>query len=50
MVAALHGSENVIRTLMENFNPERELEGTVKFEGYVIEGASALWCAACAGN
>lgn len=27
-----------------------EKEGTVKFDGYVIEGASALWCAAGAGK
>ncbi|XP_045483090.1 protein fem-1 homolog B isoform X1 [Harmonia axyridis] len=50
MVAALNGSKNVIRMLLENFNLDLEVEGTVKFEGYVIEGASPLWCASCAGH
>lgn len=36
--------------LLENFNLDLEVEDTVKFEGYVIEGASPLWCASCAGN
>lgn len=36
--------------LMSKFNLDLELEGIVKFDGYVIEGTSALWCAACAGK
>lgn len=35
--------------LLSKFNPDLEKEGIVKFDGYVIEGASALWCAAGAG-
>ncbi|XP_024939471.1 protein fem-1 homolog B isoform X2 [Cephus cinctus] len=36
--------------LLEKFKPDLEQEGTVKFDGNVIEGASALWCAAGAGH
>ncbi|CAH1164240.1 unnamed protein product [Phaedon cochleariae] len=50
IVAARNGHERVVRMLLTKFNPDLEQEGTVKFDGYVIEGASALWCAACAGN
>lgn len=32
--------------LLDKFKPDLEQEGTVKFDGYVIEGASALWAAA----
>lgn len=32
--------------LVDKFQPDLEQEGTVKFDGSVIEGASALWCAA----
>lgn len=32
--------------LIDKFKPDLEEEGTVKFDGFAIEGASALWCAA----
>ena len=32
--------------MIEKFKPDLEVEATVKFDGSVIEGASALWCAA----
>ncbi|CAG9766351.1 unnamed protein product [Ceutorhynchus assimilis] len=48
--AARYGHENVIRILLSKFQPNIEQECTVKFDGYVIEGATALWCAACAGH
>lgn len=32
--------------LLDKFKPDLEQEGTVKYNGYVIEGASALWAAA----
>lgn len=35
--------------LLTKFQLNLEEEGIVKFDGYVIDGASALWCAACAG-
>ncbi|KAJ8958631.1 hypothetical protein NQ318_016356 [Aromia moschata] len=49
IVASRNGHEKVVRMLLTKFNPNLEQEGIVKFDGYVIEGASALWCAACAG-
>ncbi|XP_063905272.1 protein fem-1 homolog B-like isoform X2 [Zophobas morio] len=50
IVAARQGHDKVMRMLLAKFRPDLEKEGTVKFDGYVIEGASALWCAACAGH
>lgn len=50
IVAARHGHEKVVLMLLSKFKPDIEQEGTVKFDGYVIEGASALWCAAGAGH
>lgn len=38
-----------MKTLLANFNLNLEQEGTVKFDTYVVEGASALWVAAAAG-
>jgi hypothetical protein len=32
--------------LLSQFKPDIEQEGDVKFDGYLIEGASPLWCAA----
>lgn len=46
IVAARHGHDTVVKMLLSKFKPDMEQEGTVKFDGYVIEGASALWCAA----
>ena len=45
IISARNGHERAVRTLLK-FNPDLEQEGTVKFDGYVIEGASPLWCAA----
>ncbi|XP_021919435.1 protein fem-1 homolog B isoform X2 [Zootermopsis nevadensis] len=50
IVAARHGHDKVVKMLLSKFKPDMEQEGTVKFDGYVIEGASALWCAAGAGH
>ncbi|XP_012222645.1 protein fem-1 homolog B [Linepithema humile] len=50
IIAARYGHGKVVRTLLEKFKPDLEQEGTVKFNGYVIEGASALWAAAGAGH
>ncbi|CAH0550336.1 unnamed protein product [Brassicogethes aeneus] len=50
ILAARHGHFDVVRILLTKFKPDLEKEGTVKIDGYVIEGASALWCAACAGH
>ncbi|XP_012260648.1 protein fem-1 homolog B [Athalia rosae] len=50
IAAARYGHSKVVQTLVEKFRPNLEQEGTVKFDGCVIEGASALWCAAGAGH
>ncbi|XP_070155288.1 protein fem-1 homolog B isoform X2 [Polyergus mexicanus] len=50
IIAARYGHNKVVRMLLEKFKPDLEQEGTVKFNGYVIEGASALWAAAGAGH
>lgn len=49
IIAARYGHDKVIKMLLSKFNPDLEQEGIVKFDGFVIEGASALWCAAGAG-
>lgn len=49
IIAARYGHEKVVKMLLSKFNLDLEQEGIVKFDGYVIEGASALWCAAGAG-
>lgn len=46
IVAARYGHDKVVKMLLDKFDPDMEQGGTVKFDGYVIEGASALWCAA----
>lgn len=46
IAAARHGHDKVVKLLLSEFKPDLEQEGMVKFDGYVIEGASALWCAA----
>ncbi|XP_069361539.1 protein fem-1 homolog B isoform X2 [Maniola hyperantus] len=52
IAAARHGREGAVRILLMKFRPpvRLETEGTVKFDEYVIEGATALWCAAGAGH
>lgn len=36
--------------LLENFAPDIEKECTVKFDGNMVNGATALWCAAGSGH
>jgi len=50
VAAARFGHHMIIKILLTKFKPDLEQEGVVKFDGYVIEGATALWCAACAGK
>nr|XP_032809291.1 protein fem-1 homolog B [Petromyzon marinus] len=50
IAAARHGHVGVVRLLVEHYRVDTEQTGTVKFDGYVIEGATALWCAAGAGH
>ena len=54
IIAARNGHSAVVSALIENeagdYSTDLECEGTVKFDGHVIEGATALWCAAGAGH
>jgi len=52
IIAARNGHTSVVVTLLQTFsyNTDVEAEGTVKFDGHMIEGATALWCAAGAGH
>ncbi|XP_014616082.1 PREDICTED: protein fem-1 homolog B-like [Polistes canadensis] len=50
IIAARYGHVRVVKTLIDKFKPDLEQEGIVKFDEYVIDGATALWCAAGAGH
>ena len=52
IIAARNGHIGVVSSLVEDLNYQTDLEseGTVKFDGHVIDGATALWCAAGAGH
>lgn len=50
IIAARYGHDKVLKMLLSKFDLDLEQEGIVKFDDYVIEGASALWCAAGAGK
>merc|ERR1712142_56882 len=50
IIAARNGHTSVVTTLLDNYNTDVEAEGVVKFDGHMIEGATALWCAAGAGH
>jgi len=50
IIAARNGQERVVSTLISSFRPNLEVEGMVKFDSFVIEGASALWVAAGIGH
>ncbi|CAN8005279.1 unnamed protein product [Ixodes hexagonus] len=49
LIAARNGHAKVVRMLLGLAETDLEQEGTVQFDGYVIEGATPLWCAAGAG-
>ena len=66
VIAARNGHDKAVSTLITKFGPgsradpdgrstdkkllDLEVTGTVKFDGYTIEGATALWSAAGAGH
>lgn len=50
MVAARNGHYKVVQILLNNFKPKLEQECTVKFDGHIVQGATALWCAAGSGK
>merc|ERR1719153_1502384 len=49
IAASRNGHEEVVKCLLTEYTADTEIEGVVKFDGHVIEGATALWCAAGAG-
>lgn len=50
LIAARNGHSAVVRMLLTQYAVDIEQTGTVKFDGFIIEGATALWCAAGAGH
>ncbi|XP_030045663.1 protein fem-1 homolog B [Microcaecilia unicolor] len=50
IIAARNGHGKVVRLLLEHYRADTRQTGTVRFDGYVIDGATALWCAAGAGH
>ena len=50
IIASRNGHDKVVKMLLKHYKVDIEQVGTVKFDGYVIEGATALWCAAGAGH
>lgn len=50
IAAAIHGHYDVVHILLTQLRPNLEKEGCVKFDGHLIEGATALWVAAGAGH
>ena len=50
IIAARNGHGAIVSSLIAGYSTDLESEGTVKFDGHVIDGATALWCAAGAGH
>lgn len=50
MVAALNGRVNVVKMLLEKFEPSLDVECTTRFEDTIVQGVTALWCAASRGH
>lgn len=50
IIATLNGHDSVVKLLVDQFRVDVNQTGKVKFSGYVIEKASALWVAAGAGH
>lgn len=50
IIAARNGHDKVVKLLISRFHIDLEQEGIVNFDGYKVEGATALWCAAGAGH
>ncbi|NXV08169.1 FEM1B protein, partial [Cettia cetti] len=50
IIAARNGHAKVVRLLLEHYRVHTQQTGTVRFDGFVIDGATALWCAAGAGH
>lgn len=50
IIAAWNGHDRTVQTLLSQFHPDLSQSGSVKLGDFVIEEASALWCAAGAGH
>ncbi|XP_005113592.3 protein fem-1 homolog B, partial [Aplysia californica] len=50
VIAAMQGETKVVQVLLSNFDVDIEQRSTVRFDGYVIQEATALWCASGAGH
>lgn len=50
VIAAMLGHTKVVQVLLSNFDVDVEQRSTVQFDGYVIQDATALWCASGAGH
>lgn len=49
-VAARYGRYKAVVMLLTKFKPLIDKKCTVKFDGHIVPGATALWCAASAGE
>ena len=49
VIAARNGRFKVVKTLINSFKPNIEQECIVKFDDNIVQGATALWCAAASG-
>lgn len=49
-VAARNGRYRVVKLLLMLFKPNIDQECTAKFDGHIVQGATALWSAASSGK
>lgn len=50
VAACRYGREKVVEMLLANYKIDLEKRCTVKFDGHIVNGASALWVAAGSGK
>lgn len=50
VAACRYGREKVVEMLLANYKIDLEKRCTVKFDGHIVHGASALWVAAGSGR
>ncbi|XP_065219810.1 protein fem-1 homolog B-like isoform X2 [Planococcus citri] len=50
IIAARNGHEKMVKVFINRFPVDLEQEGSVKVDSFLVDGASALWCAAGAGH
>ncbi|PAA65820.1 hypothetical protein BOX15_Mlig027157g2 [Macrostomum lignano] len=50
VIASKYGHTKIVHFLIKEYNVDLNKPGNVKFDGFLIEGATALWCAAGAGH